>query len=239
VTATQTERPRAADFLARHRGGGLFTETVNQRIGAHLAVGAHRAGLAPSAVTLVNLVLGLATAAAVVALADTRVPSWALGLGALLAWQLAYSLDCADGQLARVTGMAGPAGGRVDILSDVAVQIALVTAIGAVATAHRPGTPSWLVAAFAGTWMINLVTSVLASGAGAASLMTSTSLPVRIVKLARDYGAVLTVCCLVIAFAPSWTPWLMGVFTLVNGLFLAASILQSARRAGLSASWER
>ncbi|MFG1926281.1 CDP-alcohol phosphatidyltransferase family protein [Cryptosporangium sp. NPDC048952] len=233
-------RPTAADFLARHRGGGLFTETVNQRIGSYLAVAAHRLRLAPSALTLINLVLGLAASIAVVVLAPAAarddVPAWALGLGALLLWQLAYSLDCSDGQLARVTGMAGPAGARVDILCDVAVQISLVAAISATALAHAPETPIWLVAVFAGTWMINLVTSVLASSnTASASLMTSTSLPVRIVKLVRDYGAVVTVCGVVIAFVPGLTPWLMAAFTVVNGLFLLASIGQSARKAGLVA----
>lgn len=239
-TPIPTGRPTAADFLARHRGGGLFTETVNQRVGSYLAVAAHRLRLAPSALTLINLVLGLAASIAVVTLAPAAarddVPAWALGLGALLLWQLAYSLDCSDGQLARVTGMAGPAGARVDILCDVAVQISLVAAISATALAHAPGTPIWLVAVFAGTWMINLVTSVLASSNTAnASLMTSTSLPVRVVKLVRDYGAVVTVCGLVIAFVPGLTPWLMAAFTAVNGLFLLASIGQSARKAGLVA----
>jgi phosphatidylglycerophosphate synthase len=233
-------RPTAADFLARHRGGGLFTETINQRVGAYTAVAAHRLRLAPSALTLINLFLGLAASVLVTALAPAAargdVPAWLLGLGALLAWQVAYSLDCADGQLARVTGMAGPAGARVDILCDVAVQISLVTAISATAVAQVPGTPTWLVATFAGTWMINLVTSVMASGAAAASLMTSSSPAVRVLKLARDYGAVVTVCGLVLAFIPGWTPWLMAAFAAVNGLFLLASIGQSARKAGLVAA---
>jgi phosphatidylglycerophosphate synthase len=232
-------KPTAADFLARNRGGGLFTETINQRVGAVAAVAAHRLRLAPSALTLVNLALGLAASAVVVAGAPAAargdLPAWLLGLGALLAWQVAYSLDCADGQLARVTGMAGPAGARVDILCDVAVQISLVTAVSATAVAQHPATPSWLVAAFASTWMVNLVTSVMASGAAAASLVTSTSPAVRVVKLVRDYGAVVTVCGLVLAFAPGWTPWLMAAFALVNGLFLMASIGQSAAKTGLVA----
>ncbi|GAA3397359.1 CDP-alcohol phosphatidyltransferase family protein [Cryptosporangium minutisporangium] len=234
-----SQRPTAADFLARNRGGGLFTETVNQRIGAHLAVVAHRLRLAPSALTLINLALGLGASAAVVALAPAvargDVRSWVVGLVALLLWHLAYSLDCSDGQLARVTGMAGPAGARVDVLCDVAVQISLVAAISSTAVAQVPDTPAWLVALFAGTWMINLVTSVMASGTAAASLLKSTSLPIRIVKLIRDYGAVVTACGLVIAFLPGWTPWLMGVVATVNGLFLLASIGQSARKAGLVA----
>ncbi|MFI5957954.1 CDP-alcohol phosphatidyltransferase family protein [Cryptosporangium sp. NPDC051539] len=239
--AETPRRPTAADFLARNRGGGLFTETINQRIGAVLAVAAYRMRLAPSALTLINLALGLGASAAVVSLAPAAargdVPPWILGVGALLAWHLAYSLDCSDGQLARVTGRAGPAGARVDILCDVAVQISLVAAISATAVAHTPDVPAWLVAVFAGTWMINLVTSVLAStDTASASLMTSKSLAVRIVKLVRDYGAVVTVCGVVIAFLPGWTPWLMAAFAVVNGLFLLASIGQSARKAGLVAN---
>src|SRR5439155_1078483 len=99
---------KAADFRARHRGGGLFTETVNQRLGAYLCVPAYRFGLAPTVLTLANLVLGLAAAAGVAVLAG-RAPAPLVGLGALVLWHLAYSLDCADGQLARVTGQASRA----------------------------------------------------------------------------------------------------------------------------------
>lgn len=227
------QAPGWADFYAVHRGGGLFSAALSQRLGAVFALAASRAGVSPSAVTLLNLVLGVGASVAVVLLAPVAargdVPAWAIGLGALLLWQVAYSLDCADGQLARVTGRTGPAGARVDILCDVAVQISLVTAIAAVATAQRPGTPTWLVTVFCGTWMVNLVTSVMASGAAAASLLGSTSLPVRVLKLLRDYGAVVTACALVLAFLPAWTPVLMAAFAAVNGGFLLASIAASAR----------
>jgi phosphatidylglycerophosphate synthase len=225
----------AADFRARHRGGGLFTETVNQRAGSYLAAGAERFGLPPTALTLANLVLGLVAAVFVGVLAhpmrDGSVPHVLVGLVALVLWQLAYSFDCADGQLARVTGKASPAGGRVDVLSDVALQIALVAVVATVGHAYRPGTPTWLVAAFAGAWMVNLVTSELQKGGSAQSLVTSGSPVVRLVKLVRDYGAVVTVIALVIAFVPQWTVWLMVAFTVVNGLFLVASIAAAARSA--------
>ena len=142
---------------------------------------------------------------------------------ALVLWQLAYSLDCADGQLARVTGRASPAGARVDVLCDVAVQISLVTAVSIVAAA-----PPWLSAVFAGTWLVNLFTSVLASTPGAASLLPSTSLPVRLLKLARDYGAMVLALGLVLAFAPQWTAAAMMAFAVTNGGFLLASIAQAA-----------
>jgi phosphatidylglycerophosphate synthase len=157
--------------------------------------------------------------------------AWVVGLLALVGWQVAYALDCADGQLARVIGRANPAGARVDVLADVAAQIAMVTALSATAVAQRPSTPVWLVAAFAGTWMVNLVTSVMQSGPHAASMVPSTALPVRLVKLVRDYGAVIFVAGLVLAVAPQWTVWLIAAFTVVNGGFLLASIAFAARAA--------
>lgn len=225
-------RPRAADFRAVNRGGGLLSEAVSQPVGAWLSVVAHRVGAPPTALTVANLVLGLTASALVTAAAPAaaagRLPMWPVGAVALLLWHLAYALDCADGQLARVTGRTSPSGARVDILCDVAVQISLVTAVAAVGVGYRPGTPTWLVAVFAGTWMVNLVTSVMASGTAAASLVGSTSLPVRLVKLTRDYAAMVTACGLVITLAPATAVWVMGGFTVVNGGFLLASIVQSA-----------
>ena len=224
---TMSTRPTAADFLARNRGGGLFTETVSQRIGAHLCVLANRFNLPPTALTLANLVLGLGASIGVVLLADRM--NVVIGLAALVLWQLAYALDCADGQLARVTGRTSPAGKRIDVLCDVALQIALVASVVAVATAYHPNLPAWLGPLFAGTWMVNLVTSVLQQDSTAHSLVTSNSPVVRVVKLVRDYGAVVTVIGLTLAFIPQWTLWLLIAFTVVNGAFLLASIAATAR----------
>jgi phosphatidylglycerophosphate synthase len=226
--STVDSRPTAADYLARNRGGGLFTETVNQRIAAHMCVVAARFNLHPTVLTLTNLVLGLGTSIAVIALENEvrggGVPAVAIGLAALVVWHLAYSLDCADGQLARVSGKTSPAGKRIDILADVALQISLVAAVVAVAEA-----PAVLGAVFAGTWMVNLVTSVLQQGEAAQSLVTSSSPVVRVVKLIRDYGAVVTLIGLALAFVPQWTMWLIVAFTVVNGAFLLASVAAAAR----------
>jgi phosphatidylglycerophosphate synthase len=222
------ERPTAADFLAQHRGGGLFTETINQRIGARLAVVAHRIGLAPTVLTLGNLICGLAGSIAAIVFANAP-EHLAGGAAALFLWHFAYSLDCADGQLARVTGRAGPIGSRIDILCDVAIQISLVACVVAVTAAYRPDLPQWLAATFAGTWMVNLVTSVLQQGSAAQSLLTSPSMGVRILKLVRDYGAMVTVLGLALAFAPQWMVWLLVLFTAINAAFLLVSIAATAR----------
>jgi phosphatidylglycerophosphate synthase len=227
--------PTAAEFLAANRGGGLFSEAVSQRLGARIAVLAHRFRLAPTVLTVANLGLSCLVSFAVIAaaepVADGRVWAWPIGLLALVGWQVAYALDCSDGQLARVTGQTSPAGARVDVLCDVAGQIALVAALAATAEAQVPETPGWLLAAFAGTWMVNLVTSVMQAGPSAASMVTSTSAPVRVVKLVRDYGAVVLVAGLVLTVAPQWTIWVVGIFTLINAAFLAASIAFAGREA--------
>ena len=228
-------RPRAADFLATNRGGGLYSEALSQRLGAWIAVAADRLRVPPTVLTLVNLLFGVGASLAVVVLAPAAasgaLPAWGLGLAALIGWQVAYAFDCADGQLARVTGQSSPSGARLDVLADVAVQISLVTAVSSAALAYRPDTPVWLVSIFAGTWMVNLVTSVMQSGSAAASMVTSTSLPVRLVKLVRDYGAVIALCGLVLTLAPAGAVWVMWAFSIVNGLFLAASVAHSARNA--------
>ncbi|WP_433230137.1 CDP-alcohol phosphatidyltransferase family protein [Micromonospora sp. CA-248260] len=233
ATTVAEPRPTVADFHRVNRGGGLFSESVSQWLGAVFALVAQRLGLRPTALTITNLVLGLAASVTVVALADRvaagAVPAWLVGLVALIGWQVAYALDCADGQLARVTGQGSAAGARVDVLCDVAAQIALVAALSATAVAQRPSTPTWLIATFAGTWMVNLVTSVMQSGPNAASMVTSTSLPVRLVKLVRDYGAVIFVAGLVLMLVPALVFWVVVAFTVVNGGFLLASIAFSAR----------
>jgi len=227
--------PTAADYYAVNRGGGLFSEAVSQRLGARIAVNAHKRGFAPSVLTVVNLGFGCLVSFVVIAaagpVADGRIWAWPIGLLALLGWQLAYAFDCSDGQLARVTRQTTTAGGRLDVLCDTAVQISLVAALAATAKAQVPDTPAWLLAAFAGTWMVNLVTSVMQGGEQAASMVTSRSLPVRLVKLVRDYGAVIALAGVVLTVAPQWTIWFVGLFTLVNAAFLAASVVFSARAA--------
>ncbi|WP_430784941.1 CDP-alcohol phosphatidyltransferase family protein [Actinoplanes sp. G11-F43] len=227
--------PTAADYYAVNRGGGLFSEAISQRLGAQIAVRAHRYHLTPTVLTILNLGLGVLTSSIVIAaagpVAEGRFWAAPIGLLALIGWQLAYAFDCSDGQLARVTGQSSPAGGRLDVLCDVAVQASLVSALAATAKAQEPDTPAWLLAAFAATWMVNLVTSVMQSGTQASSMVTSTSLPVRAVKLVRDYGAVIALAGVVLVIAPQLTVWFVGLFTLVNGGFLAASIAFTGRAA--------
>ena len=200
-------------LLAANRGGGLYSEAVSQRLGAVLAASAYRLGLSPAALSIANVLCG------VIASVLVLVTGW--GWFGLLGWQVAYAFDCADGQLARATGRASPAGARLDVLCDLAVQISVVTAVASFYT----GTPGWVLALFAGTWLVNLVASVLQSSAPAAGLLPSRSPAVRVVKLARDYGFVVLVAGLTLTFAPQWTEPLVVALTVLNGSFLLTSLV--------------
>jgi hypothetical protein len=90
--------------------------------------------------------------------------------------------------------------------------------------------PLWLGALFAGSWLVNVVTSVLAT-AEAPSLIASRSWPTRIVKLVRDYGALVLAAGFVVVFLPSSLVWYVASLAAINSIFLLASIVQAARRA--------
>ncbi len=232
--------PAAAEFRAQARpDAGLFTRRVNYPVAARWSVFAHRVRLRPTAFTLANLLLGSAGSILVIAAAPTitagQAPGAAAAVLAWLLWQAAYCCDCADGQLARVTATSTTAGARLDVLCDIGVQIMLVTATAVAAAASRPGMPVWLPVAFAGTWMVNLVTSVMARDGRNTSLLVSAGWPVQAVKLTPDYGFVLTVIAGTLAVAPDQLTWLMTGFTLINGGFLTASIIQSTRAASTGA----
>ncbi|MEU4625047.1 CDP-alcohol phosphatidyltransferase family protein [Actinoplanes sp. NPDC023801] len=212
---------QAGDFRRVARpDAGLFTHRVNYPIAAHLGALAHRLGLRPIVLTLINLVLGLAGSALLVAAA----PAPAAAAGAWLLWQAAYLADCADGQLARVTGTASAAGGRLDVLVDVAVQTGIVIAV----VMSAGDLPAWLVALFAAGWMISMVTSVLARDGANVSLLPSRSLPVQAVKMVRDHGFKVTVIAVAAASGPGPTIWLIAGYTVLNCGFLLASIARSA-----------
>jgi phosphatidylglycerophosphate synthase len=216
-------RAQTDDFRRAARpDAGLFTRRVNYPIAAHLGVAAHRLGLRPITLTLVNLLLGVAGSALVVA-----IPSPAAAAGAWLLWQAAYLADCADGQLARVTGTASDAGGRLDVLVDVAVQIGIVIAVGTLAGLERGA----LVALFAASWMISMVTSVLARDGANISLLPSRAWPVQAVKMVRDHGFKVTVIAVAAAAGPGPMTWLIAGYTVLNCGFLLASIARSARPA--------
>lgn len=189
---------------------------------------AYRFGLAPTTLTLANLVLGL-SAGGIVIVFWGEVSPVALGLSAALMWHVAYGLDCADGQLSRFTGRTSPSGKRVDILCDVALQITFVAAIARVASEFAPLPEAWFIAAFAGTWQVGLLTSTFQEGETAGDILSHKSPFRKFVTLLRDYSLHVTVLGLVLAFAAHWTIWFMCSLLALNTLYLFTSIFVAAR----------
>ena len=216
----------AQQMLATHRGGGLYSAAVSQRIGSLIAASAGNAGVHPSVLTLGSLAVGVGSSV-VAAYAGVR-GSWALGLVALLGWQLAYAFDCADGQLARGARQTSPYGARVDVLVDFAVQTGVVAAVVTVVDHYQHPHPA-LLGAYATLWVVSLFTSVLAGGEGATSLLGSSSTPVQLVKLVRDYGFVILILGLLVTVAPRDTIVFLIFYVAFNALFLLASIARAAQ----------
>lgn len=237
-----TTRPKipASVFLGHLRSGGLFTRIVNQRVASWCAVVGHRLGWHPTVLTMLGFAFSLAGSALVIATApalpDLGV-GWRIGiaLAAFVTWQLAYSLDCADGQLARVTDTASPEGAKIDILCDIFTQVAFVSAVASVAIAHHPGLwPEFLVA-FGAVWMTTATIAVLDKGGDDVSLIANQSLPILLAKAIRDYGTVITAVTLLLAAWPGGMLYFVLFFAALNGLYLLVLIARTASRSLKSA----
>ncbi|MGH3319084.1 MAG: CDP-alcohol phosphatidyltransferase family protein [Streptosporangiaceae bacterium] len=111
---------------------GFFATYFVSPYAKHVARFAARHGLAPNAVTLVSLGVGVA-AAACFAL-GSRV---GLVAGALLV-QAAFALDCVDGQLARYTRTFSTFGGWLDGVTDRAEEYIVYAGLAAGATGVWP-----------------------------------------------------------------------------------------------------
>jgi phosphatidylglycerophosphate synthase len=222
-------------FHAVNRGGGLATRLLAQPIGAVLAAVAYRIGASPAALTIAGMLLSVATSAAALSvtadLQDLPV-SARVGLGVALwiGWLVAAALDCADGQLARVTRRASPAGAALDILCDVITQALFITALTAAAGVFAPEIPAPAMAFAGAMWMLTLVTSLLDKSGAEVTLAPSGSMLVALIKAPRDFTAQITLAVIVIASWPAGMVWLLGVFTAMNCLYVLALIARTAVR---------
>jgi phosphatidylglycerophosphate synthase len=191
--ASSRSMPISAVMVAKcysvRSGGFLYSRTVCDRLGSVVAAMGMRVGAHPTYLTLLNLFLGVGGSAAVLVGSPNRT---ALLVSGVVLWQVAYLFDCADGQLARVTGQASTFGAAIDVLVDVAVQISVVVAVSGAILARRE-IPNLLVVLFASSWFVNFVTYLLAKNAndGSHSLSLNASTPMSVAKLLRDYGFVL------------------------------------------------
>ncbi len=210
------------------RVGGLYSELLSQRVGSLIgaAIGAR---VHPTALTVGNLVLGVTSGLVAILGVHVR-PTWLVGSVVLLGWQLAYALDCADGQLARVKGITSSSGRRVDLLCDFAVQAMVVTAVATAVRAEYELNTA-VLALFAASWMVNLYIAVLFQSDDLHDhrLLPSTGSLVQVVKLSRDYGFIVLLLGVGYAFSRTLLAGLLLGFLALNTVFLLASIARASK----------
>jgi phosphatidylglycerophosphate synthase len=214
---------------AQQGAGGLFTTFVSNRLGSPVAAVAMSLRIHPSVISLGNLLLATIASVLVITRADHAGSWWAPGVTALVLWQLAYVLDCVDGQVARVTGKQSDFGARVDVLVDFAVQISILCAITAVMVRFSDVSPV-LVALFATSWFASMITFLLgrADGNVGHSFSRRGSLAIEAIKLVRDYGFIVFILGGWLAVAPESIVIPVIAFTMLNSVFLVASIGREA-----------
>lgn len=102
----------------------FWTEVLTRPFAALLLVVLERTPITPNQVTFLSIFTAIAGAAVLVLW-----PGWmGLVVGALIL-QAAYVLDCADGQLARLTGIASPVGHLLDFLMDEIKAFVVIAAV--------------------------------------------------------------------------------------------------------------
>lgn len=192
MISTMTDHPAPLDdvrtFRDRYaRGGYTWTMRVNQYAAAHLALGAIRWGLSPKRITIVYLGVGLFTSLLFSAL-YTVSPVGASICG-LVGWQLAYTLDCLDGQVARATGRSSPQGGVLDLLVDLLVHASVMVALFPIVVGTLD--PRWQIpvaVVLSCGWLISPYFCGVAAILPSATNPRRQSLMLRLISGGRDYG---------------------------------------------------
>lgn len=108
-----------ARFKAVAQGDGLWVTLIYRWVAARLSFVFYKCGIGPNMVTMLSsLVSMLAMIFLIIGYPMTMIG--ALGVGGLLA--LGYALDCADGQLARATGLSSKLGEWLDHTMDLVTK---------------------------------------------------------------------------------------------------------------------
>jgi phosphatidylglycerophosphate synthase len=220
-----TGRRRSDELLELMKGGHLWTVLVNQRLGSRLGAALGDRGFTPNQLSVGNLLVGLASSAGVLGLVAAGAPV-AAALVALVGWQLAYTFDCADGQLARATGKTTPEGFIIDLLCDYLVQASVVVVLVATAFPSLPEgrAGSLYAAAIVGTFLIGVFASALGTSTGIGHTASRSVVKEGIRTLFRDWGVQVLVYALAIGLGTPAVLVVVSLFSGVNVVFLVARL---------------
>ena len=220
-------RPQTVDdILAQYsRGGGLWSDQVSQRAAAHLTLAGARRGWRPSTVTVSAAAVGVATSLVVMALGGGVLAA----IVAVVGWQVAYALDGADGQLARVTGRTSDVGGVLDLYGDWLHRVVLLVALFAVVAEGGVTVPSgWVVVLVAGN-LAALFHQALDRG-GAVGALTASPLH-RAVQVVRDPGVMALLFGIAVGLPPAWTVGVIAYGALHGAAKYGVRLLRLVMRA--------
>ena len=141
VAVTAADAARIRLTRANRSDDGWYSVSVLRRLSKPVTALAARRGWSPNAITVVSLVIGLA-AAGLFAVGQF----WAMVIGAVLL-QLSLVVDCADGEVARLTGRFSRTGAWLDAVTDRVKEFAAYAGLAAGAAGGTDGRSWWLAAA--------------------------------------------------------------------------------------------
>lgn len=209
-----------------HGGGGLYTRSISQWIGALIASWSANRGFHPSILTLTNLVIGLLSSVASTFAGTNSLPL--LGLVALIGWQVAYAFDCADGQVARAAGRGSHLGARLDVLCDFAIHSSIAIAVASIII-EQSGSGGALVGAYASLITTGLVLNVVGKQYTGVHILSQRSIVADAARLLIDYGFMVLVLALTVTIRPNVLLWVASAYIILNGAHLVGSIILTSR----------
>jgi len=226
------DRTRAILRLSAKSDDFFWARWGTRPYAALMLAALHKRALTPNVLSVISLILGLASCAAY--------GFWPGYLGLWIAWllgQASYTADCMDGMQARYKGLFSPAGTSMDFLVDAIKQIFLFPAVGyrLWEEAGRPLGPAdgWAL------WTALLIGPVVAAGLATTVFLRSpevTGAAERAHREAHDRslaGRIMAAVALLMNY-PSWIllPVLferMDIFLLISAPLYALYALYSWR----------
>jgi phosphatidylglycerophosphate synthase len=200
----------------------LWTWHVTQLAGAYLAPRFLRAGIRPNAVSIASALTGMLTSVAAALLFDSS--SAFAGIVALLGWQLAYTLDYTDGQMARAAGLVSNNGAVLDLLCDHLFQAAIAVAVVHIAFLGWHGPQAGTIQAIAALALLLPFVHGISFTAWRTptpgSAVVRRSRIINLVKQSRDHGVQIGALAIAIAFG---SMAVLGVVALLCAMNLAAA----------------
>lgn len=220
---SQTERIRR--LYTRERSL-RWSYAVNYRIGAMLAVVLLPRRVSANAVTMAALVANVAGALCVL-LVDP--PASAVEVAAVVViWQTAYSLDCADGLIARARAEASPFGAWLDQVADFVGHTITFGSLAVFLARALPLSPAQ-AAAVTGVAVAGSVVQLFAASQRNSLLGTAPAVQERQLRWLRvaslgqhlaDYGLYLLVCSLLLV-----VPWALLVLILAFAVLMLLAVV--------------